>query len=119
MRSIKLSLAAASLVCAFSTAALASNADFTLVNKTGYQIDEVYVSAAAAKNWGTDIMGPNAIADGASVDVTFAHGASACMFDIKVVYADKDTAEFGNVNLCQYEKISLSWDGKKTHATGE
>ena len=119
MRSLKLSLAAAGMMFAFCGAAMASNADFTLINKTGYQIDEVYVSAASAKKWGSDIMGPNAIADGASVDITFAHGGSACMFDIKVVYEDKDTAEFGNVNLCQYEKISLSWDGKQTRATGE
>ena len=119
MRSLKLSLAAAGLTFAFSAAASASNADFTLINKTGAQIDEVYVSAASAKNWGTDIMGPNAIAADASVDITFPHGGEACMFDIKVVYADKDTAEFSNVNLCKYEKISLSWDGKQTRATGE
>ena len=39
------------------TAAQASDADFSLRNKTGYQIDEVYVSGHSSKSWGRDIMG--------------------------------------------------------------
>ena len=99
--------------------AQASDADFKLVNKTGYQIDEVYVSPASSQSWGADIMGKDAVADGTSVDISFPHGGSACKFDIRVKYNDGDTAEWGNVDLCQYETISLYWDGKQTRAVGE
>ena len=66
-------------------------------------------------------MGDDALADGESVNIKFPHGGSACNFDIKVKYHDEDTAEWGDVDLCQYEAISLYWDAKinKTRAVGE
>lgn len=103
----------------FITIATANDADFKLVNKTGYQIDSIYVSPASASQWGADIMGKDAVPDGSIVDVTFPHGGSACHFDIKVKYNDGDTAEWSQVDLCQYEKITLKWDGKNTSAVGE
>ena len=100
----------------------ANDADFTLRNKTGYQIDEVYVSRHSSQNWGRDRMGSDALADGESVDINFPHGNGACAFDIKVKYHDDDsTAEWGNVDLCKFEAISLYWDAKRqvTRAVGE
>jgi hypothetical protein len=79
----------------------------------------VYVSRASSNSWGNDIMGKDAIGDGDAVNITFPHGGSACKFDIKVTYKDGDTAEWGNVDLCQYETISLYWDGKQIHPVGE
>jgi hypothetical protein len=119
MKRISLAIAALAVFATFATFASANNADFKLVNKTGYQIDNVYVSRASSQNWGSDIMGKDAISDGAAVNITFPHGGTACKFDIKVGYNDGDTAEWGNVDLCQYETISLFWDGKQTHAVGE
>lgn len=115
-----LPLAAALLLSTVGLAA-ASDADFTLKNKTGYQIDEVYVSTHSSKNWGRDRMGSDALAEGETLDVQFPHGNGACKFDIKVKYHDEDTAEWGNVDLCQYTTISLFWDAKKqvTRAVGE
>ncbi len=120
MRLNSLPLAAALLLSTVGLAC-ASDADFTLKNRTGYQIDEVYVSPHASRNWGRDRMGSDALADGETVDIAFPHGGSACKFDIKVKYHDNDTAEWGNVDLCQYTAISLFWDAKKqvTRAVGE
>jgi hypothetical protein len=108
----------------FGSAAVAhaNDADFAIHNKTGYQIDEVYVSPHSNSNWGRDRMGDDALADGESKDIRFAHGSGACRFDIKVKYHDDDsTAEWGDVDLCKYETISLYWDKKKqvTRAVGE
>ena len=102
-----------------SRIALASDADFKLVNKTGAQVDEVYVSKHSSDEWGKDILGRGALSDGEAVDISFPHGGSACHFDIKVKYQDGDTAEWGDVDLCQYEKITIFWDGKTTRAVGE
>ncbi len=93
-----------------------------LKNKTGYQIDEVYVSPHSSKHWGRDVMGSDALADGEGVKIRFPHGGAACRFDIKVKYHDDNsTAEWSNVDLCQYETISLFWDehGQVTRAVGE
>jgi hypothetical protein len=117
MFSFKMPLTAALLVTAFTIASpgnsFANDADFTLKNKTGYQIDEVYVSAASSKSWGRDIMGTGSLAEDSSVKITFPHGNGACMFDIKVKYnIDNTTAEWSNVNLCETDAISLYWDAK-------
>ena len=113
---------ATTLVLGMTGLAFASDADFTLKNKTGYQIDEVYVSSHSRANWGRDRMGDDALADGESIDINFPHGGSACHFDIKVKYHDDDsTAEWGDVDLCKYTAISLFWDAKRqtTRAVGE
>jgi hypothetical protein len=116
---IKTSLIAAAALVGFSGSAFASDADFTLVNKTGYQIDSVYVSPTKVDEWGSDIMGKDALADGEKVDIVFPHGGGKCKFDIKVKYNDGDNAEWGGVDLCEYTAITLHWDGKNTTATGE
>jgi len=120
MRTLTL-LLAATLVTPFIGAAHASDADFKLRNKTGYQIDEVYVSPHSSKSWGKDIMGRDALADDEAVNITFPHGGGACHFDIRVKYHDSDTAEWSDVDLCQYETVSLFWDAKNqtTRAVGE
>ncbi len=114
-------LAAAAFLVAAQSVALANDADFVLKNKTGYQIDEVYISPPASKNWGADVMGKNALGDGSSVKIVFPHGNGACLFDIMVKYEDGDKAEWSGVDLCKYETITLFWDKKnqETRAVGE
>lgn len=119
MNLLKIGLCSAALATGLIGAAYASDADFVLVNKTGYQIDDVYVSPASNDEWGKDIMGKDALADGEKVSIVFPHGGKACKFDIKVKYNDGDEAEWSNVDLCEWETISLFWDGKTTRAEGE
>lgn len=101
--------------------AFANDADFVLRNKTGYQIDEVYVAPSASKNWGNDIMGTGALGDGEKVKIVFPHGNGVCSFDIQVKYNDGDKAAWSGVDLCKYETITLFWDKKtqETKAVGE
>lgn len=120
MNFAKLLLVAPALLFTAS-GAFANDADFTLKNKTGYQIDEVYISLPSSKNWGKDIMGTGALGDGDKVKITFPHGNGACKFDIKVKYNDGDEASWASVDLCEYETITLYWDKKaqQTRAVGE
>ncbi len=104
-------LIAVSLLVASATApALAGDQDFSLVNKTGYQIDEVYVGPVSSENWGHDIMGSGSLGNGETVAITFTAPSSVCQWDMKVKYNDGDTAEWHNLNLCNTSKISLFWD---------
>ena len=119
MTPIKIILSAAAIAGFFTNAAFASDADFTLVNKTGYQIDSIYVSPTKADDWGDDIMGKDALADNEKVEIEFPHGGKKCKFDIRVQYNDGDKAEWANVDLCEWSEITLHWDGKRTTATGE
>lgn len=104
-------LAASALaVLSFVAPAFAGDQDFTLVNKTSYDIASVYASPVKADNWGNDIMGKDVLADGASVNITFPHDANACHWDIKVVYEDKETAVWNDINLCEVSKITVHWN---------
>jgi hypothetical protein len=105
-------LASCLLICGAGVPAFAADQDFTLANKTGYQIDEVYVGPVSSESWGNDIMGRGSLMDGASVDITFKAPGSECQWDMKVKYNDGDTAEWKNLNLCSISKISLFWDKK-------
>jgi hypothetical protein len=97
-------------VASATAPALAGDQDFNLVNKTGYQIDEVYLGPVSSNSWGEDIMGKGALGDGETAAITFTAPNSVCQWDMKVKYNDGDTAEWRNLNLCNTSKISLYWD---------
>jgi hypothetical protein len=91
--------------------AAAQQQNFTLVNRTGYTIDQVYVSRPTAKSWGNDILGEGVLANGASKPVTFRAGTQGCMWDIKVVFDDSEEVEWDQpFNLCQITRITLRYN---------
>lgn len=90
--------------------ARAADQDFDIINRTGYQIDSIYVSTTNDRNWGEDVMGKDALADGETVHITFPARTSACNYDLKVKYNDGDESTWSNLNLCRISKISLFWD---------
>jgi hypothetical protein len=90
--------------------------DFALVNRTGYQINEIYVGPTSSNSWGRDILGNNVLADRQSFNVRFGSRTQACHFDIKVVYDDGDTSEFRRVDLCMVSRVSLFWN-RQANAT--
>ena len=108
------------LACAVLLSPLAARAadqDFKVVNKTGYQIDSVFLSTPNDNEWGSDVMGQDALADGEVANVTFTKGTQACKWDMKVVYHDDDsTAVWKGLDLCSISKVSLFWNNK-TQAT--
>lgn len=117
-----ITLLTAAIALSIGGAAFANDADFRLKNRTGYQIDEVYVAPHSSARWGRDVMGTGSLGDGEGVKIVFPHDNSACSFDIKVKYHDDgSTAEWSKVDLCEYETITLYWDAKNevTRAVGE
>ncbi len=101
--------AALSLVTAGDAHAQAQQ-DFVLVNRTGYTIDEVYVSASNVNSWEEDLMGDDSLENGQQLNVRFNRNTSQCMFDIKVVYDDQEAAEFRGINLCQVSRVTIFYN---------
>lgn len=88
--------------------------DFTLVNKTGYEIKSVYVSPSKSNDWEEDVLGKDTFADGDSWDIKFHRAAKTCKWDLKVVYSDDDSdAVWDNIDLCSVSKITIKYDRKK------
>jgi len=87
-----------------------SRQDFVLTNRTGYTIEEVYVSPSRVTAWGNDVLGADTLENARQVTVRFNGSTTECSFDIKVVYDDKETAEFRGVDLCRVSKVTLFYN---------
>ncbi|MBF0148222.1 MAG: argininosuccinate lyase [Magnetococcales bacterium] len=96
------------------------NQDFTLVNKTGYTLDQVYVSPAHSDDWEEDILGRDTMDDGESVPIHFSRNVTTCEWDLKVVYYDDNSsAVWSNIDLCSVSKITIRWNKNSGETTAQ
>jgi hypothetical protein len=96
--------------------AIAGDADFTLVNRTGYDLREVYISPSHKEDWGKDRMGDNVLENRKSRLFKFSDKAS-CKQDLKVVFDDDGSSVvWSDFDLCEVEKITLKYN-RKTNVT--
>ena len=86
--------------------------DFTLVNKTGYDIKEVYVGPTTVEEWGDNIL-KDVLKDGQGLELKFHEKATAEKWDIKVIYTDGETAWWKGYKLTEINKINLFWSKDK------
>ena len=110
---------------AYAGKALAGEApqDFKLVNKTGYDISEVYVSPSKKDEWGDDVLGDDdGLDDGNTVNIRFKNAGKICKWDLKVVYDEDDSSAVWNeIDLCEVSKVTIFYNRKsdKTSASFE
>lgn len=90
--------------------AVAGQQDFVLVNNTGYPIEQVYVSATSKDDWEEDVLGDDILAEDGRTNVRFSRSEDACLWDLKVVYSDGESAEWQALNLCKLSVVALSYD---------
>jgi hypothetical protein len=106
-----------SLVVAASLAighvALAGDADFTLTNRTGYDIESVFITPSRSKSWGQDRLGRSILLNGRSRDMIFNKYGSVCIYDMKIHwegYGEGDDRIWENIDLCSIQKITLRYN---------
>ncbi|MDB5569752.1 MAG: hypothetical protein JWN93_935, partial [Hyphomicrobiales bacterium] len=93
---------------------------FTIANRTGYDIREVYVSPAKAKEWEDDVLGDDELDDGSDQLIRFHRAQKTCLWDLKVVYSeDESEAVWYDLDLCKIKKVTIRYNSKtdKTSAT--
>jgi len=94
---------------------MAGDQDFTLINKTGLTIDELYVSPTSVNDWEEDVLGVDTLANGAKIDIKFSRKESVCSWDMKIVDEDGDEVVWTKLDLCKAEEITLNYaNGKPT-----
>ena len=116
MRTFGLASLATVVLLSLAVPAVAEDAkqDFKLVNKTGYELKEIFVSPAKKDSWEEDILGDNTLEDGKVLNVHFNPKTHTCKWDLKVVYTDDDShAIWSDINLCEVDKITIRYDRKK------
>ena len=99
--------------------ALAGDADFTLVNRTGYDLREVYISPSNKEAWGKDRLGRNLLETGKSRLFKFSD-KSSCKQDLKVVFDDDGSdVIWEDFDLCELNKITLKYNRKSGEVSAD
>lgn len=110
---------AAFLWASFMSPAAAGTQDFTILSNTGYPIERVYVSTSTKENWEEDVLGEDILPEGERTKIRFSSDEDACLWDLKVVYADEESAESQGINLCEVSVVALSYDRKSGRTWAE
>jgi hypothetical protein len=89
--------------------------DFLLVNKTGVEINALYVTPHNAKDWGDDILGADTLAAGESLEIKFSRNETAKLWDLRVEDEDAAYIEWDSLNLLKISTVELYYkNGKAT-----
>ena len=105
-----MTLVGAAVVSLCGVSAIAGDADFTLVNGTGYTIREVYLAPSKSKSWGNDRLGEGDMTNGKSRLIKFRDSAN-CVQDLQVIFDDSDVAvTWDDLDLCEINKLTLKYN---------
>jgi hypothetical protein len=90
--------------------------DFTIVNKTGYDVKALYIGASGTGDWTKDdeVLKGRAFPNGKSFDIKFSPRAKAEKWDIMVDWSDgSGKEEWLNLKLTEITKVTLIYDKEK------
>jgi len=88
-------------------AASAGEQDFTLRNRTGIEIHELYVAPTQSDEWEEDVLGRNTLPDEEDVEIRFGRKETAKNWDIKVVDGEGNSVEWHKLNLKEINQVTL------------
>lgn len=95
-----------------ATASAQGDQDFTVVNATGVEIHELYVSPHSADDWQEDILGRDTLASGEFVDIMFSRKEKTKLWDLRIVDGEGNAIEWENLNLLEISKVTLHYNKK-------
>jgi hypothetical protein len=108
-----------SLLLVLALGAFSQTFDFTLMNKTGYTIDKVFVSPAGDDEWGEDVLGEDQLKNNKSFEIKFPADYEAILlafdvdkYDMKCEYTDGSSDEWTGLKLEDITYITLTLDKK-------
>lgn len=112
-------LAAVLILLAGATLLQAGTQDFILVNDTGLNIDQLYITSVKAAGWGPDRLGTDVLNDGYQVYVPFSPTETAIVWDLKIVDEEGKVVTWGKLRLNDISKITLHYVNGVATATYE
>ncbi len=98
------------LVSVTAARALTASQDFSIVNRTGFEIESIFVSEAGAGRWGNNVLGILPLGINGEAHVAFARTEQSCLWDVMVEYRDQNTAVWPQVDVCSIRRMALFWD---------
>lgn len=119
VRSMGLCLAVLALALALPPApAQAGTQDFTLVNQTGVEIHNLFISETSNEDWEEDVLGEHVLPDGNRMTIEF-HGRGACIWDLMVLDEAGDGLTWTGINLCEASVVVLRCDDEECWSEAE
>ncbi len=91
-----------------ATASAQCDTSFALVNRSGVTINEFYFGSSAQRAWGVDQLGTSVLANGATSRF---QARNPGRNDFRVVWANGDTAELMNIDICTTSEIIATRSG--------
>ena len=107
------------LLLALAANVHAGKQDFTLINKTGFDIHEVYVSPHGSGEWQEDVLGKTVLVDGGTIKINFERQIKGKDWDLKVVDKVGKATTWEKLDLLSISKITLHFDDGKATAEVE
>lgn len=78
-----------------------------IANRSSQTIENIYMSPVGNDKWGDDRLGDKTLLAGGRIRID-PGTRRGCAYDVRVVYADKESEERRNQNLCELEELAFS-----------
>ena len=102
-------LLAATTLAVLATAAQAQGISFTLDNRSGQPLRELYVTPAGDTNWGRNRLPGGMVMNGQSMMIQLRD--HTCVYDLRAIYGNSAKEERREVNLCGGAAVVLHGAG--------
>lgn len=94
-----------------ATSAFAGRQDFTLVNQTGRDIVNLYITPSNTFYWDSDILGVDVLQNGGSCHIQFSRSETDRYWDMKAIFSDGNDWIWEDIDLFSVSEITLRFDG--------
>ena len=88
--------------------AVAGVQDFTIVNKTGIEINQLYISPASTETWDKDILSVDTLLVGDECDILVSRDENAEVWDLMIVSPKGASVKWPGLRLNDFTKIILA-----------
>ncbi|MBE6046929.1 MAG: hypothetical protein E7213_00730 [Clostridium sp.] len=85
--------------------------NFILINQTGKEINDLYISPAAEEKWGNDILILDSLSSGKKTEVEFSTEVKTQYWDLKVIDKDRNEITWRNIDLFTVSELTLKLEG--------
>ena len=79
--------------------------DVKIINNTGVEINEIYISAADKADWEEDVLKEDTLATGADVKITFSEAEKAQYWDLMVTDSEGTAITWEKLTYSQFQKL--------------
>lgn len=93
----------------------AGEQDFTLINKTGVDIQALYISTSATADWEENLL-PGPLAEGESIQIHFDADEEASLWDIMVQDHEGTQLFWNQLNLKDISVVTLTLENGEPQA---